>query len=672
MIDLINLAANMDEDELRAISRTVMSGYEMDEDSRGEWLEKHKKYLQLYYQTDEPINQPWQGSSTESMPLMAEAVNQYTARSTKAMFPGRRFVDAIPIGQKDEAAIDRAKRVGHHMNFQLMQRPLKGHTKSKYRKHKKQLIQSVALHGTCFTKTFPAFNPYMPVVRNVRAQDLVIPYGVGPRDLEDIERKTEIVHMTVQKSEFLANQNHGGTPYFLKPISPYTRNDMDEGPTEAHDEAHGLEEPGFSRGAKPGMLYEQHCLLDLDGDGLAEPYIVTLDAQTKDVLRIAPRYVTIGGEQIPIEYYTQYNFLENPDGAYGLGMGHLIGFLNSAVNKLVRQSVDAGELATVGNMSGFINDQMAIRGGEIEFKLGLFEKVSVTGTGRLQDQIWSPQFPGPHPVLGEVIAALTNRSDRLATTTEAVTGQTEKVMQPTTILALIEQALEIFTDFSASLLESAEDELAKVYRLNGWYLGDEEYFAVLDDDMEPRALTVARQDYTEDLQIRPVADPNQVTQQQKIASAQAVRDIIINDPLTALEPTRAHLPTRELLRVLGTRNLDEMYPPYEPSAPQRVDDPLLENASALLPKPEMPPVHMDQDHQTHLEAHEAMMADDVYSKRLTPDGRQQLHDHIQMHLYFIYLLTETDALETISGETGEGRNPELAPPPGGAVVPLGT
>lgn len=671
MIDLINLAANMDEDELKAVARTVMDGYEMDKDSRGEWLEKHKKYLQLYYQTDEPINQPWQGSSTESMPLMAEAVNQYTARSTKAMFPGRRFVNAIPIGQVDQMALDRAKRVGDHMNFQLMQRPLKGHTKSKFRKHKKQLIQSTALHGTCFTKTFPVFNPYMPVVRNVRAQDLVIPYGVGPRDLEDIERKTEIIHMTVQRSEYLAAQVHEGTPYFLKPIRPYTRNDIDDGPTEAHDEAHGLEEPGFTRGGQPGMVFEQHCLLDLDGDGLAEAYIVTLDAQLREVLRIAPRYVTLDGEQIPIEYYTQYNFLENPDGAYGLGMGHLIGLINTAVNKLLRQSVDAGELATIGNMSGFLNDQMGIRGGEIEFKLGLFEKVTVPGTGRLNDQIWTPQFPGPQPVLGEIISALTNRSDRLATTTEAVTGQTDKVMQPTTVLALIEQALEIFTDFSASLLESAEDELAKVYRLNSWYLEDKEYFAVLDDDMVPRQQIIAKVDYTEDLQIRPIADPQQVTQQQKVASAQAARDVILSDPLTQLDPTRIYPVTRTLLEALGVRYLDQNYPPFEPPEPVREDDPELENAGALMPKPQIPPVHMDQNHTKHLMAHEGLLQDDNYGDRLTPEGKKQLYDHIQMHIAFQYLLTETDALETLNADAGEGGNPELATSSGGAMVPIG-
>lgn len=660
----------MDEDQLKSVARTVMKDFEMDDDSRGEWLEKHKEWLKLFFQTDKPIHPPWQGSSHESVPLMAEAVNQYSARATKALFPGRKFVTAVPTGQVDQKSLDRAKRVGDHMNWQLMTQPMKGHTVSMYRKHKKKLIQSCALHGSCFTKTYPVFNPYKPVVTNVRAQDLVIPYGVGPRDLEDIERKTEIIHMTVNRSKALANQMNGGTPYFLREIEPYTREDSDEGPTEAYDEAIGLEEPGFGIATRQGRVYEQHTLMDLDGDGLPEPYIITVDAQSHAVLRIAPRYIKQGGNTIPIEYFTQYDFLTNPDGAYGLGIGHLIALINQAVNKLLRQTVDAGELATIGNMSGFISDNVGIRGGEIEFRLGQFEKVS-TPVGRLGDNIWSPNFPGPQPVMGEVISLLTNRADRLATTTEAVTGQTDKVMQPTTILALLEQSMEMFTDFSAELIESAASELGKVYRLNSWYLDDEEYFAVLDDDTAPKQGTVAKEDYAEDLQIQPIADPKQATQQQKVASAQATRDVVLSDPLTGADPSRVYPATRNLLEAFGTRNIEQIYPPFEPPGPTREDDPELENAGALMSKPQIPPVHMDQNHTLHIMAHEALMNDPVYGKRLTPDGYQGLHDHIQMHIAFQYMLTETDALETISGETGEGRNPELAEPPGGGVVPIG-
>lgn len=231
--------------------------------------------------------------------------------------------------------------------------------------------------------------------------------------------------------------------------------------------------------------------------------------------------------------------------------------------------------------------------------------------------------------------------------------------------------MEMFTDFSAELIESTADELGKVYRLNSWYVDEKEYFAVLDDDTAPKQGVVAKQDYLEDLQIQPIADPKQATQQQKVAAAQAAREVIMGDPLTQADPTRIYPLTRDLLDALGVRNIEQKYPPFEPPGPTREDDPELENAGALMPKPQIPPVHMDQNHTLHIMAHEGLMNDEIYGKRLTPDGKQQLHDHIQMHIALQYMLTETDALETIGGETPEGRNPELAAPSGGTVVPIG-
>jgi hypothetical protein len=38
------------------------------------------------------------------------------------------------------------------------------------------------------------------------------------------------------------------------------------------------------------LLLEQHCLWDFDEDGIEEPYIVTVDHETRVVLRIEPSF----------------------------------------------------------------------------------------------------------------------------------------------------------------------------------------------------------------------------------------------------------------------------------------------------------------------------------------------------------------------------------------------
>ncbi len=52
----------------------------------------------------------------------------------------------------------------------------------------------------------------------------------------------------------------------------------------------------------PRLLLEQHRLIDMDGDGVDEPYIITLDHETQKVLRIEadfdPDDVVLDGERV--------------------------------------------------------------------------------------------------------------------------------------------------------------------------------------------------------------------------------------------------------------------------------------------------------------------------------------------------------------------------------------
>lgn len=68
---------------------------------------------------------------------------------------------------------------------------------------------------------------------------------------------------------------------------------------------------------------ECHCLMDLDGDGYKEPYVVTIEETSREVLRIVTRFEwddvsrLSNGKIISIratEYFTKYGFIPSPDG----------------------------------------------------------------------------------------------------------------------------------------------------------------------------------------------------------------------------------------------------------------------------------------------------------------------------------------------------------------------
>ena len=620
-----NIAENLDDQTLGEIASTVIEDFKDDEESRQEWLDMHAHWLRLFYQNDRPLNPPWEGASDESMPILAEACVQFHSRAFKAFFPNRRIIQCIPTGSVKDQTLDRCKRVAQHMSWQLLFKD------QDYKKNKDRLLLSVPLHGSCFTKTY--WHPILErnVVENVRAEDLVVPYGVGPRDIEDVERKTHIIWTTVNDTKILADAG-----FFLEEAVRYDRKET-KSTDEALDEAQGLNEPMEFGHA---MILEQHRLLDLDDDGIAEPYIVWVDGQDEKVLRIAERWESDGGQPIdhkrPVEFFTHYPYIENPDGFYGLGLGHLIGRLNTAINKLLRQQIDAGTLSNVGNHSGFISKTLAANKGEQQMSLGKFVPTE-SGGEDISKGIYQFKFPGPSPTLPQVIELLMLRSDRLATVTEAITGQTNKVMQPTTILALVEQSQEVFSTVYERLFGAWENELSKIYRLNYLNLDEKEYFAVVENDGNILQGSVGKNDYAPDLMVKPIADPRMTTKQQKMAQAEAEYGILSQHPLVINSPPHFRAVTQRFLEAIESRNIDEVLPPVQPPPePPRVDDPFEENMTALMPIPEMPPVHFAQDHDQHIRVHEGLLLDEQYKDRLPPDGRKALEAHVQMHVAFKY------------------------------------
>lgn len=650
--ELQNLAINMAPELLEQIAADGIEAYRRHYESASEWRELHADWVRIYYQKDRPVNPPWPGSSDEAIPIVAEACTQFGARVVKAMFPSRRVIQAIPTGQAQQKDMDRAERVAKHMSWQLLVQD------KRYKSRKRALMQSMALHGSAFTKTY--YDPMRGrnVVENVRAEDLIVPYGVGPRELEDIDFKTHVLHLSVEKTK-----QYAAVGYFTAPLEPFveggetqkteTQQTVDE-LTGQHDE---------NRGTKYfGRALEQHCLLDLDGDGLAEPYIVTIDATARQVRRISIRWAPENPLKEPIEYFTHYIYLPNPDGFYGHGIGFLAGKPNSSVNKLLRQTIDAGSLANT--KSGFVSKALDLKKGVFEWVMGKFTAVNAT-SGRLADNIHEFTFSPPDETLYNVMQLIMMRADRLTTVTEALTGQTDKVQQPTTILSLIDQGLQVFSSVYEGIFDSWTEELDKIYQLNRRYLKEQEY-ALIQDIGGMENLSIGRNDYADDSQITPVADPKMATEQQKLSHAQIEWQFLSTNALVMQSPPHYYAASKRFLRAIDTPDINEVLP--QPPSPMRVDDPKMENMGLLMPQPVMPHVFPDQDHLAHLRDHQAFPKDPQYGPYISPMAMQILQGHMQMHVAMMYGSTETGVPEAF----GAGGQTQFPPPsaPNGNVIPL--
>lgn len=617
----------MDDNLLREIGQECLRGFKADEDSRSEWLEQHTYWLSLYMQTDYAENsdseRDW--GATESVPILTESCDQFQSRTYKAFFPQDTFVSAIPMRKtaKNRKEMEaRAKRVADHMSYQLAFKD------PNYKQDKDAMFLGVAQHGSFFTKTYFSEKLKRFKVDNVRPTDLVINYNVGPIRIEDVRRKSHIIHTSVGETEQMASAG------FL--IAPATA--CLQGSKNAYDvkvdESQGLTEPNsVLRQDRPAVLVEQHLYLDIDNTGEMRPYIATFDLSDGKIKRLTIGYeADQNGNPLKdyeqVQYFTHYKFKENPDGFYGLGLGHSIGDLNGAVNVMLRQTMDAATLANDGNMSGFVSERLGLEGDEIRMILGKFTKVPSTASDMTAD-IMQMKFPGPNEALLKIIEVLDARAQRMGSTTEATTGTPDKVIQPSTYLAQVEQAMETFSSVQMRLSNAMSNELQKIYRINQKYLPLVDYYMVNE---EPE--TITRADYADDMLIRPIFDPKFATQAQKVARSQAVAQVVMGNPQTQTRPQVQDEICRRQLEALDVEDIESLVPPIP--EPLNIDNQIQENMMFLMPPGGAPPfdVFPDQHHEQHLAQLEQFVKEN--GDKLMPEQTQAIIMHKQKHEAFLY------------------------------------
>jgi chaperonin GroES len=641
--------ALQDEGLRREIGQEVWRGFDDDDGTRKDWLDRHAFWLSLYMQQDYAENSDPERSwgATESLPILTESCDQFQSRTYKTFFPQDSFVSAQPMRKRKEdrdMLEERAKRIGDHMSYQL------GFKDRNFKQDKDALFLGVAVHGSFFTKTYPklVYNNgiVLPKIDNVRPTDLAVSYNVGPARIEDLRRKSHIIYTTVGETQDLVNKG-----YFIAPAKPALQEQGKNPYNVRVDESQGLAAPSATsiKRDAPAVLIEQHFYLDLDGSGDYRPYIATICAAGRHLMRLS-----IGYEADPmgtplkdyeqIQYFTHYKFKNNPDGFYGLGLGHTIGELNSAANIMLRQTMDAATLANDGNMSGFISERLGLDSDEIRMVIGKFIKIPDT-VGDLQNSIMQMQFRGPNDALIKLMEAIDVRAQRLGSTTEATTGTPSRQEQPTTYLAAIEQALETFSSVQQRLAASLGDELQKVFRINQRYLPLVDNYIVNGD---PEQIT--RADYADDMLIQPIFDPKFASQAQKVARAKAELDGTLQNPVNQSRPAVIDAAFKRYFEALDVNNIDELIPP-EPQI-ENFDDQIVENMFFLMPKEARPlfDVFPDQNHAQHLAELQQFTAQ--YGQMLQPDQQMDILKHQQKHMAYFY-----------------GQQNGIVPPPGQEPTP---
>jgi chaperonin GroES len=515
-IESTNLVGKFSKEKLAELREQVTSGFEFDLQSRAAWDAAAQEWTELALQVRQEKTYPWRGAANVKYPLLSTAAMQFNARAYPSLIPASGdIVKAVTIG-KDPTGEKKTKaeRVGKYMSYQIL------HQMQGWEEDMDKLLMVLPIVGMVFKKTYFNKTTKQNVSEMIMPENLVVDYWT--KSLEDAERISEIIYMS--KRVLKSRQMSG---IFAK----VDLGDPVVSPTE-------LQEMGVRQDeVLPYELVEQHCYFDRDGDDYPEPYIVTFERSSGEILRVVARfdeegiYVDEEGklqEIRPIRYYTKYGFIPNPDGSfYDIGFGVLLGPLNESVNTLINQLLDSGHLSTL--QAGFLGKGLKLKMGDSMFKPGEWKTINSTADD-MRKQILPLPTKEPSNVLFQLMGTLITSGKELASVAEIFVGKMPGQNTPaTTTMATIEQGMKVFTAVYKRIYRSLSSEFQKLFDLNKTYMNPREYAAVLD-------APIGQEDFSKKTyDICPGADPNAMSQTEKLMKAQGLLELL---PLGVLNPIK--------------------------------------------------------------------------------------------------------------------------------------
>ncbi len=553
-----NLAEDLDDNTLNEIGSEIVAGFEEDEDTVAEWRENNDEWIKLAAQVKEKKSYPWPNAANIKFPLLTTAAMQFNSRAYPALVPEKDPIKARPVGyDEDGNKQEIAKRVGKHMSYQILEQM------DDWEEDMDRLCLILPIIGTVFKKTYYDPLTMKNISELVLPDDLTVNYYA--QSLGRAYRKTHKIYQT--KNDLLENINSG--LYVDCDVENLTPSDHKNG---TQDQIQGLKEPAKHDNASPYLVLECHTFYDLDDDGYEEPYIIFVEYASKKVLRISRRYdelndVTINSKGNivkiePTEYFTKFSFVPNPDGGfYDLGFGNLLAPINEVINTTTNQLLDAGTLSNL--QSGFIGKGIKLKTGNQRFEPGEWKAVPTTGED-LQKNIYPLPVREPSNVLFQLLEMMIQAGQQLSATTNPMTGENPGQNQKaTTTMAVIEQGSKVFHSIYKRLYRSLRKEYKKLFRLNGQYLSENEYFTILDTE-EENIDTVFREDYSEsNADVVPAADPTIATEQKKLAKASGLMEMLQLGTINPQEATKRILEAQEHHDIGTLMDVPEQQPDAE-------------------------------------------------------------------------------------------------------------
>jgi hypothetical protein len=609
-----NLAEDMDEGQLTELAGDLLGEFDEDISSRKDWMQTYVDGLDLLGMKVDDRTEPWPGACGVYHPMLSEALVKFQAETMMETFPARGPVRTEIIGKETPAKKEAAQRVEADMNYQLTDVMIE------YRPEHERMLWGLGLSGNAFKKVY--YDPSLgrQTSMYVPAEDVVVPYGAS--SLEVAGRVTHVMRKTPNEVKKLQ-----AAGFYL---------DIElEDPVDSFDEVETAiaERMGFRASTDDRYkLLEMQVELELEDDkfrdeedeGIALPYIVTIEKGTNTILAIRRNWDPDDKKKLKRQHFVHYPYVPG-FGFYAFGLIHLIGAFAKSGTSLIRQLVDAGTLSNLPG--GFKTKGLRVKGDDTPIAPAEWRDVDVA-SGTMRDNIMPLPYKEPSQVLYSLLGTIVEEGRRFAGAADMKISDMSGQAPVGTTLAILERTLKSMSAIQARVHYAQKQEFRLLKGIIRDYTPESYSYDPVEGSRKAK-----RADY-DMVAVIPVSDPNSATMAQKIVQYQAVLQLAQTAPQIYDMPY-LH---RQMLDVLGITNAEKLVP-LKDGDDMKPRDPVSENMDVINGKPVKAFIY--QDHEAHIAVHTSMMQDPQVAEMIgqNPQGQTvmaAMQAHMQEHLAFAY------------------------------------
>ena len=603
-----NLADILSEEILDPIGSKLRSDYQDYKSSRKDWEQSYINGLDLLGFKYDNRNEPFQGASGATHPVLAEAVTQFQALAYKELLPADGPVRTQMLGVSSPLKEQQSQRVKDFMNYQLMDQM------KEYEPEFDQMLFHLPLAGSTFKKVYYDDLLGRAVSKFVPADDLVVPYTAT--SLDDAEA---VIHVIKISENDLRKQQVNGFYTDIELAKPSSATDADK----VTDKERELE--GVTKTTRAETLYtllECHVNLDLEGfedvgqDGepteIKLPYVVTIEEGSQKVLSVRRNFAPNDPLKNKIQYFVHFKFLPGL-GFYGFGLIHMIGGLSRTATSALRQLLDAGTLSNLP--AGFKQRGVRVKDDATPIQPGEFKDVDTPG-GNLKDAFVFLPYKEPSQTLLALMGTVVQAGQRFASIADMQVGDGNQQAAVGTTVALLERGSRVMSAIHKRLYSALKNEFKLLAKVFATYLPPEYPYDVVGGQKNVKVT-----DFDDKVDVLPVADPNIFSMSQRISLAQTGLQLAMSNP----QIHSLYMAFRKMYEALGIKDIDRILPPPPPKAPK---DPSLEHIDALGGKQFQ--AFPGQDHRAHVTAHLNFMSTNLV--RNNPPVMAAIQKNILEHI----------------------------------------